>query len=47
MTANNYNTFIVALFDSVMGILSSALDTTIDLGLSSIPLPEDPLLLLA
>ena len=42
MTANNYNTFIVALFDSVMGILSSALDTTIDLGLSSIPLPEDP-----
>ena len=42
MTADNYNSLIVALFDSVMGILSSALDTTIDLGLSSIPLPEDP-----
>ncbi len=42
MTANNYNTFIVALFDSVMGILSSALDTTINLGFAEIPLPEDP-----
>ena len=42
MTSANYNSLIVALFDSVMGILSSALDTTIDLGLSSIPLPEDP-----
>ena len=42
MTAENYNTLIVALFDSVMTILSNALDTTIDLGLSSLPLPEDP-----
>ena len=42
MTADDFNSLIVALFDSVMGILSTALDTTIDLGLSSIPLPEDP-----
>ena len=42
MTSEDYNTLIVALFDSVMGILSTALDTTIDLGLSSIPLPDDP-----
>ena len=42
MTKDNYNSLIVALFDSVMGVLTSALDTTINLGLSSIPLPEDP-----
>ncbi|HIA93684.1 MAG TPA: hypothetical protein EYO16_00210 [Candidatus Marinimicrobia bacterium] len=42
MRAADYNSLIVALFDSVMGILSTALDTTIDLGLSSIPLPDDP-----
>ena len=42
MKAENYNDLIVALFDSIMGILSTALDTTIDLGLSSIDLPSDP-----
>ena len=42
MTAENYNTFVVALFDSVMGLLSTVLDTTINLGLSSLPLPADP-----
>ncbi|MBT5759867.1 MAG: hypothetical protein HOI55_09455 [Candidatus Marinimicrobia bacterium] len=42
MSADNYNSLIVALFDSVMNILSTALDTTIDLGLSSIALPDDP-----
>ena len=42
MTSEDYNSLIVSLFDEVMGVLSSALDTTINLGLSSIPLPEDP-----
>ena len=42
MTPEDYNSLIVSLFDEVMGVLSSALDTTINLGLSSIPLPEDP-----
>ena len=42
MTSVDYNNLIVSLFDEVMGILSSALDTTINLGLSSIPLPDDP-----
>ena len=43
MKASNYNSLIVAIFDSVMGIqLSSTIDTTIDLGISSIPLPNDP-----
>jgi len=42
MKATNYNSLIVAIFDSVMGIISSTIDTTIDLGISSIPLPSDP-----
>ena len=42
MKASNYNSLIVAIFDSVMGIVSSTIDTTIDLGISSIPLPNDP-----
>ena len=42
MTSEDYNNLIVSLFDEVMGVLSSALDTTINLGLSSIPLPDDP-----
>ena len=42
MTGANYNSLIVVLFDSLMGIVSSAIDTTIDLGLSSIDLPDDP-----
>ena len=42
MKASNYNSLIVAIFDSVMGIISSTIDTTIDLGISSIPLPSDP-----
>ena len=42
MTSEDYNSLIVSLFDEVMGVLSSALDTTINLGLSSIPLPDDP-----
>ena len=42
MSSEDYNSLIVSLFDEVIGVLSSALDTTINLGLSSIPLPEDP-----
>ena len=42
MKASNYNSLIVAIFDSVMGVISSTIDTTIDLGISSIPLPSDP-----
>ena len=42
MAPEDYNSLIVSLFDEVMGVLSSALDTTINLGLSSIPLPDDP-----
>ncbi len=42
MKAEDYNSLIVVFFDSVMSVISSAIDTTIDLGLSSIDLPEDP-----
>jgi len=42
MKASNYNSLIVAIFDSVMGVISSTIDTTIDLGIASIPLPSDP-----
>jgi len=42
MHADDFNNLIVTLFDSVMGVLSSVIDTTINLGLSEIPLPEDP-----
>ena len=42
MRGEDYNLLIVAFFDSLMGILSSTIDTTIDLGISSIPLPNDP-----
>ena len=42
MEADLYNLAIVQLFNTAMDLLSSALDTTIDLGLSSIPLPDDP-----
>lgn len=42
MTAANYNEFIVSVFDSVMSALSDVLNTTTDLGLSSIELPSDP-----
>jgi len=42
MTAENYNSLIVAVFDSVMGALTDVLNTTTDLGLSSIELPSDP-----
>ena len=40
--ADLYNLAIVYSFNTAMDVLSSALDTTIDLGLSSIPLPDDP-----
>ena len=42
LEANHYDSLIVAAFNGAMDLLSSALDTTIDLGLSSIPLPDDP-----
>ena len=42
MDAELYNTAIVDLFNTVMIAISSALDTTIDLGLSSLELPADP-----
>tara|TARA_Y100000591_G_scaffold326120_1_gene348219 strand:- start:82 stop:3366 length:3285 start_codon:yes stop_codon:yes gene_type:complete len=42
MKAQDYNSLIVALFDSVMSVISSTIDTTIDLGLSTIDLPENP-----
>ena len=42
MRGEDYNMLVVTFFDSLMGILSSAIDTTIDLGISSIPLPSDP-----
>ena len=42
LEANHYDSLIVAAFNGAMELLSSALDTTIDLGLSSIPLPDDP-----
>ncbi len=42
MSKENYNQFIWFVFDSVMSVVSSKLDTIIDLGLSSIPLPEEP-----
>ena len=42
MRGEDYNLFIVTFFDSLMGILSSTIDTTIDLGISSIPLPGNP-----
>ena len=42
MSSEDYNSLIVSLFDEVIGVLSSVLDTTINLGLSSIPLPDDP-----
>ena len=37
-----YNTLIVGLFNTIMDSLSGVLNTTIDLELSSIPLPEEP-----
>ena len=42
LEANHYDSLIVVAFNGAMDLLSSALDTTIDLGLSSIPLPDDP-----
>ena len=42
LEANHYDSLIVAAFNGAMDLLSSASDTTIDLGLSSIPLPDDP-----
>jgi len=42
LEANHYDSLIVAAFNGAMELLSSALDTTINLGLSSIPLPDDP-----
>jgi len=42
MEADLYNLAIVNLFNTAMDILSSQLDTTINLGLTSIPLPDDP-----
>ena len=42
MKSEDYNSLIVTLFDEVIGALASVLDTTINLGLSSIPLPDDP-----
>jgi len=42
MTAANYNQLIVAVFDSVMGALVNVLNTTTDLGLTTIALPDDP-----
>jgi len=42
MEADLYNLAIVDIFNTAMDLLSSTLDTTIDLGLSSIPLPDDP-----
>ena len=42
LEANHYDSLIVAAFNGAMDLLSSALDTTINLGLSSIPLPDDP-----
>ena len=42
LEANHYDSLIVAAFNGAMDLLSGALDTTIDLGLSSIPLPDDP-----
>ena len=42
LEANHYDSLIVAAFNGAMDLLSSVLDTTIDLGLSSIPLPDDP-----
>ena len=42
MKAQDYNSLIVALFDSVMSVISSTIDTTIDLGLSTVDLPENP-----
>ena len=41
MTAENYNTFVVALFDSVMGLLSTVLDTTINLVMANRLIKED------
>ena len=42
MKAEDYNSLVVTLFDSVMGVISSTIDQTIDLGISSIPLPSSP-----
>ena len=41
MKAEDYNSLVVTLFDS-MGVISSTIDQTIDLGISSIPLPSSP-----
>jgi hypothetical protein len=41
-TIPGYNTMIVGLFNTIMDSLSSVLDTTIDLKLDSISLPDDP-----
>ena len=41
-TIPGYNTLIVGLFNTIMDSLSEVLNTTIDLGLSSIELPDDP-----
>ena len=42
MKAEDYNSLVVSLFDSLMGVISSTIDQTIDLGISSIPLPSSP-----
>ena len=42
LEANHYDSLIVAAFNGAMDLLSSALDTTINLGFSSFPLPDDP-----